>query len=136
VHLQLVRTTLPQHRRIAPRLGVVQDHRLLEELEAVDLLDRAPRRLDVVEHDERLALGPQVRLGHDVYNIAELGEDLLERQLHLVDLHPVVQVADLVASSRSVPTIYVCMYVNARQASKTWGEGSAGRGSLVGGIRT
>ena len=39
MQLKLLRISLPQNRGITPRLGIVEDHGLVKELEALNLLD-------------------------------------------------------------------------------------------------
>lgn len=60
------------HRRITPRLGQGDLHRLVEEIEPVDLLDGLARGLRVVVNDKCLALCLQMSLGHYVDDISEL----------------------------------------------------------------
>lgn len=97
MNLELISPSLAQNRRVAPRLRVVQNHRFLKQVEAIDLFDGVRGRLDVVEDDERLALGFQVRLGDDLEDGAIFGEDLFEGDLELVDFYPFFEVADLLA---------------------------------------
>lgn len=92
VSLQLVLSTFSQHRRIAPCLGKVQLHRLVEELEAIHLVDGAHRGVDIVENDERLAFGFQVRLGNQIDDVAILGEDLAEGFLELGRFYSLLEV--------------------------------------------
>lgn len=61
---------LPADGGVASRLREVEEHRLLEELEALDLLDGALGGFYFVEDDESLALGLEVRLGDEVDDIA------------------------------------------------------------------
>lgn len=55
--LQFIISTLTQDRRITLRLRVIQDHRLIEELKAIHILNSAGRGLDAIEDNERLPLG-------------------------------------------------------------------------------
>lgn len=93
--LQLVRPSLPENSRIALRLRIVERHRLIEELEAVDLVDGARRGVDIVEHNERLALGFQVGLCDDLEDCAVLRENLFEGFFEMVDFDALFEVADL-----------------------------------------
>lgn len=83
VQLQRLVVLEPLHRRVAPRPRQRDLHRLVEQVEAVRLVDGLARRVRAVVDDERLPLRLEVRLGHDVDDVAELGEDgaqgLLER---------------------------------------------------------
>jgi len=53
-------------------------HLPVEDVEALQLIDRILRRVDRVVHDEGLAFRFEVLLGHDVNDVAILGEDLAE----------------------------------------------------------
>ena len=75
MHLELVLIAGEFHGGVTPCLRIVQDHRLVKELEALHLADRAFGRLDAVEHDERLAFGLHVRLGHKIHDVAVFRED-------------------------------------------------------------
>ena len=61
MHLQLILTPLPQNCRITPRPRIIQHHRLLKQLEPIDLIDSIRSRLHIVEHNKRLPLGLHVR---------------------------------------------------------------------------
>jgi hypothetical protein len=76
MNLKLFRPALSQNGRIAPRFRIVKHHRLIEEFKAVNLIDCARRRFDIVKDNKRLALGLQVCLRDDLHDIAILGEDL------------------------------------------------------------
>lgn len=93
--IEFIRPTLSQDRRIAPRLRIIQHHRLLKQLEAIHLLNGASRCLDTVEDDKRLPLGLQVLLGDYLDDVAIFLEDLLQSFLQLVDLDAFFEVADL-----------------------------------------
>lgn len=60
--LQLVVASFPLNCRIASGFRIVQDHGLVEDVEAIDFLDSAGCRVDVIEDDESLALGLEVGL--------------------------------------------------------------------------
>lgn len=84
--LQLLRATFAENGSITPGLRIVQNHRLVKELEAIHLFNSAGCGINAVIDDERLALGFQVGLCDDLEHIAELGEDLFQRDLELINL--------------------------------------------------
>lgn len=92
VLLQRLVVLEPLHRRVATRPRQRDLYRLVEQVEAVGLLDGAARRLGVVVDDEGLALGLEVRLGHDVDDGAELGEDGAEGLLERLRLDALLEV--------------------------------------------
>lgn len=55
--LQFIISALTKDRRITLRLRIVQDHRLIEKLEAIDILNSPCRGLHAIEDNERLPLG-------------------------------------------------------------------------------
>lgn len=61
---------------VAAGAGERELHGLIEQLEALHVVDGALDTVCILKHDERLALGLQVRLGHDVDDGAVLGEQL------------------------------------------------------------
>lgn len=63
------------HGGIAPGASQRDHHRLVEQLEALHLLDGCHGRLRVLEHDKGLALGLQICLGHDIDHVTIFGED-------------------------------------------------------------
>lgn len=81
------------HGGIAPGARQRKMHWLLEELEALDVLDGCLRRLGAVEDDKGLALGLEVRLGHDVNHVAIFGKDGAERFLERFRLDALLEVA-------------------------------------------
>lgn len=81
------------HGGIAPGARQRDMHRLLEQLEALHLLDGGQRRLGLIEDDEGLALGLEVRLGHNVDHVAILGEDGVQRLLERLRLDALLEVA-------------------------------------------
>lgn len=87
---------------IAARPGQGELHGLLEQLEALDLLDGAEGRLGLVEDDKGLALGLEVRLGDDVDDVAVLGEDDLEGLAQRLRLDALLEVADVDTVARVV----------------------------------
>lgn len=64
--LQLIVAAFPLNCRITPGFRIVQDHGLVENIEAIDFLDGAGRGLDVIEDDEGLALGLEIRFCDDL----------------------------------------------------------------------
>lgn len=88
--LQLVAATLPLNCRITGCLRVVQNHGLLEEIEAIDILNSAGSGVDVVKDDEGLAFSFEVGLCDDLYNGAIFREDLLQGMLQLFDLDSLI----------------------------------------------
>jgi hypothetical protein len=95
MELQLLRTTVSQDRSITPSLRVVQHHWLSKQLEAIDLLHCAFRRLDILENNECLSLGLQVCFRDNINDVSVFGEDLEQRILELIDFNPFLEVADL-----------------------------------------
>lgn len=91
VELLLVARALDSDVAASTRQGEV--HGLVEELEALDLLDRFQSRLLVVEDDKRLALGLEIALGDDIDDIAVLGKDDLEGFLERLGLDALFKVA-------------------------------------------
>lgn len=80
------------HRRVTlgPRQGDLD--RLVEEVEAIGLVDRLERGLGAVVDDEGLTLGLEVRLGDDVDDVAELGEDGVEGGLERLRLDALLEI--------------------------------------------
>lgn len=78
---------------VAPGPGEGELHGLVEELEALDLLDGLERCLGLVEDDEGLPLRLQVGLGHDVDDVAVLGKHGRQRLLERVGFHALLQIA-------------------------------------------
>jgi hypothetical protein len=66
------------YRLVAPRPRHGEFHRLVEEIESLNLLDGLLRTLWVVEDDKGLSLGLDILPGQDVDDVAELREDDLE----------------------------------------------------------
>lgn len=95
VRVKLLRVARPQHRGVAPGARQRDLHRLLEEFEALDLLDGGVCRLGLVEHDKGLALGLEVRLGYDVNHIAKLGKDGAQGLLERFGLDALLQITDV-----------------------------------------
>lgn len=50
-------------------------HRLVEQLEPINLLNSAPCAFGIIIDDKGLALGLQILLGHDIDDVAEFRED-------------------------------------------------------------
>jgi hypothetical protein len=78
---------------VAAGAGQGDLHGLLEQLEALDLLDGALGGVGAVKDDKGLALGLQVRLGDNVDDGAILGEDGLERGTQRLGLDALLEVA-------------------------------------------
>jgi hypothetical protein len=78
---------------VAPGSGQRQVHGLLEQLEALDLVDGGLGGLGLVEDDKGLALGLEVGLGDDVDDVAILGEDGAQGFLEDVGLDALFEVA-------------------------------------------
>ena len=93
--LELVLVACALHRGVAPGAGPSNLHGLVKELEAVGFVDGLLGRLGVLEDDEGLALGLQVRLGDDFDDVAILGEDSLQRGLERLGLHALLEVAHI-----------------------------------------
>lgn len=70
-------------------------HWLFEELEALHILDGSLRRLGLIKDDKGLALGLEVRLGHDINHVAILGKDGAQRLLEWLGLDALFQIADV-----------------------------------------
>lgn len=64
--LQLIVAAFPLNCRITPCLRIVQHHRLIENIKAVDFLNSAGCGVNVVKDNEGLALRLQVRLCDDL----------------------------------------------------------------------
>lgn len=95
VGIELVLVAHLHHGGIAAGAGKGELHRLVEELEALDVLDGGLGSLGCVEHDESLALGLEVRLGDDVNHVAILGEDGAQGLLEGLGLDALLQVTDV-----------------------------------------
>lgn len=82
VQLKLILIPRLQNRSVAPRPRKRELHRLVKDLEALDLLDGLDGGLGAVEHDERLSLRLEVALGYDVDDRSVVGkhgmQDLFE----------------------------------------------------------
>jgi hypothetical protein len=100
--LELLVITGPLHGCIAPGLRKGEVHRLLEELEALHIIDSLLGALDGGKDNEGLALGLEVRLGHNVNDLAVLREQLLQRLAELVGLDALLQVAHVQSAIRLV----------------------------------
>lgn len=111
MQLKVLLGAKPLHRGVAPRLGQGDLHGLAEQIEAVDFLCCLLRRLRGVEDDKCLAFRLQVGLGHNVDDIAKLGEELAESILQRVDLDALLEVphVDAVTKKRLVtPVLTQC----------------------------
>lgn len=85
--LQFIISTLTQYRSVTLCLRIIQDHRLIEEIEAIHLLNSASRGIHAIEDNESLPLGLQILFGDNLNHIAELGEDLLQGDFQLLNLN-------------------------------------------------
>jgi hypothetical protein len=83
------------HGGIAPGAGEGDLHRLVEELEALDIGDGGHGRLGGVKDDKGLALGLEVRLGHDVNHVAIFREDGVQGLLERFGLDALLEIADV-----------------------------------------
>jgi len=83
------------HRHVRPRLGKVEMHLLVEDVEPLQFIDRILRRVDRVVDNEGLPLRLDILLRDDVDDVAILGEDLAERLDQKWDFRALVEVADL-----------------------------------------
>ena len=95
MRLQLIRTALPENRRITPRLRVIQRHGFLEKLKPIDFLNGIRGRLDIIKHNERLSLGFEVGFRDDVDNRAVFREELCQGLLEFLDFDALLEIADL-----------------------------------------
>ena len=77
---------------------------LPKELEAIDLLGGFVGGFGVLEDDEGLALGLEIRLGYDVKNIPILGEDCLQSLLERLWLDALLEIADVDAIQLGLAT--------------------------------
>ena len=100
VAIKLVLVARLQHGSIAPGAGQGDLHRLVEELEAVDVGDRGLGRLGGVEDDKGLTLGLEVGLGHDVNHVAIFGKDGAQRLLERFGLDALLQITDVNPTSQ------------------------------------
>jgi hypothetical protein len=66
VSLQLLAAAFALDRRITSCLCVVQDHRLIKDVEAIDFLNSAGSGVDVVKDDKGLALCLEIPLCDDL----------------------------------------------------------------------
>lgn len=96
MRLQLILTPLPQNRRITPRPRIIQHHRLLKQLEPINLIDSIRSRLHIVKHDKRLSLSLHIRFRDYVDNGAVFREELRQGFFEVVDFDAFLEVADLV----------------------------------------
>ena len=81
--------------RITRSARELKVHRLLEDVEAVQLLDAPSGRVMVVEDDECLALAAQALLGYDVEDVAIVAEYEAQSVFEIGDCGPLVQIADV-----------------------------------------
>lgn len=93
--VKLLFISVLHHGSIAASTSQSDLHWLLEQLEAVHILNGGQRRFGLVEHDERLAFGLEVRLGHDVDHVAILGENGIQRLLDQFWLDTLFQIMDV-----------------------------------------
>lgn len=93
--IKLVLVAGPHHGGIAAGARHGDLHRLVEQLEAVHVLDGGQRRLGLVEHDEGLPLGLEVRLGDHINHVAIFREDGAQGLLERLRLDALFQVTDV-----------------------------------------
>lgn len=93
VRVKLFLVARLEDRGIAPGPRQRQVHGLLEQLEALDLVDSGLGGFRLVEDDKGLALGLEVGLGDDVDDVAVLGEDGAQGLLEDVGLDALFEVA-------------------------------------------
>ena len=93
--LKLVLVAGAQHSRIAPSAGEGDNHGLLKELEALNLVDGLYGGLWVFKDDKGLALCFEVRLGNNVDNLSVVGEDGGQSLLEGLGFDPFFEVADI-----------------------------------------
>ena len=86
------------HRSIAAGARERELHGPTEELEALDIVDGFLGGVDRVEDHKGLALRLEVRLGHNVDDLAIFGEELCQRLLELRDLDRLLEVAAIYAN--------------------------------------
>lgn len=101
VHFELLLVPFALHRDITFGLCIVDYHRLVEELEALDLLQGQRSRFFAVIDYECLTLRLEVLLRDDFEDSSKLGEDFFERYLQLVDLDALFEISDLRAMVRN-----------------------------------
>lgn len=95
VGVELLRGAVHRNRLVAARPRHGQAHRLIKEREPVDLVDGFLRGGGAVEHDKRLALGFEVRLGDDVNDLPEFGKDGAQRFGKRFGLDALLEVLDI-----------------------------------------
>ena len=76
--LEVFCAALPLHRGVAFSPCIIQQHRLIEQLKPLDLLDRSLSSFGLVKDYKSLAFRFEVRLGDNVNDIAVLGENFGE----------------------------------------------------------
>lgn len=91
LELVVIARALDSRVTLSPRESYL--HRFLKELEALNIIEGLLGTLDIGEYDECLALRLQVRLGHDVDDLAIFGEELAQSLDQLRDLDPLFEVA-------------------------------------------
>ena len=93
--IKLVLVARLQHGGIASGAGQRDLHRLVEELETVDVGDGGLGRLGGVENNKGLALGLEVGLGHDVNHVAIFRKDGAQGLLERFGLDALLQITDV-----------------------------------------
>jgi hypothetical protein len=83
------------HGGVAAGAGERELHGAAEELEALDVIDSLLGALNRVKDYERLAFSLKIGLGHDVDNVAILGEEFRQGLGELWDLDRLLEVADI-----------------------------------------
>jgi hypothetical protein len=107
VRVKLLLVPSLQHGGIAPRASQGNLHRLVEELEALHLVNGGQRRLRIVEDDEGLTLGLEVRLGYNVNDIAKLGKYCAQRLFERLRLDAFFEVAYVDPGNRRL-VFFIC----------------------------
>lgn len=85
--LQLIVSTFTEDGRVTLCLCIFQDHRLIEEIEAIHIFNSASRGIHTIEDNEGLALRLDILFGDNLNHIAEVGEDLLQGDFELFNLN-------------------------------------------------
>ena len=88
MRLEVVCIALLQDSRITFGSRVIEDHGLIEELKALNLLDGTFGSLGFIEDDESLAFCLQVAFGNQVNHVAIFRKDFCESVLELIDFNP------------------------------------------------
>ena len=96
--LELLIVTEALHRCITTSTRERELHGSAEELKALDVVDGFLGSVDGVEDHEGLAFRLEVRLSHDIDDLAILGEELHQRLLELRDLDRLLEISAVYAN--------------------------------------